>query len=185
MKKHIVFAFGRFNPIHKGHEKLADKVIAVAKLKKATARIYLSHTHNSKRDPLKYSHKIKFARAAFGRVVTTSRDKTIIEILKTLEKQQFTDVTLVVGSDRVSSFNSLITKYNGKEYNFNSINTVSAGERDPDAEGVSGVSASGLRNAAVKGDWMGFKWGCPSKLSDANCKAMYDAIRAGMGIKRA
>ena len=137
MKK-VVFTFGRMNPPTVGHQKLVDKVKAEAKKQSADARVYLSHTQNKKKDPLDYNSKVKYATKAFGSIVTKTNAKTIIQVLKELQSAGYTDVTLIVGSDRIPEFKKLLTKYNGKDYSFNSINFTSAGQRDPDAEGVAG-----------------------------------------------
>ena len=147
MKK-VVFTFGRMNPPTSGHQLLVNKLMAYAKMHSGIPRVYLSHSIG-KKDPLPYDIKVSFARKAFGAIVRKSPAKNIIQILKDLEKEKFTDVTLVVGSDRVQEFKKLLNAYNGKEYQFDNINVVSAGERDPDADDVSGMSASKMR-ALVK-----------------------------------
>ena len=177
MKK-IVFTFGRMNPPTIGHQKLVDKIISTAKKEKADAKVFLSHSQNNKKDPLNYAEKIRFARKAFGKVIQQSNSKTIIQILKELEKGGYTDIVLVVGSDRVGEFSGLLNKYNGKDYNFDSIDVVSAGARDPDAVGVEGMSASKLRALAIQGDFDTFKTGLPKKLNDRDAKDAYDTIRA-------
>jgi nicotinic acid mononucleotide adenylyltransferase len=179
MKK-IVFTFGRMNPPTIGHQKLVDKVNTVAKSNRADARVYLSHTSvqtdpKNKKDPLSYREKIKFATKAFGSIIKVSQSKTIIQIAQELEKSGYTDLILVVGSDRVSEFKKLLTKYNGKDYTFDSIEVVSAGERDPDAEGVEGMSASKLRALAKAGDFDTFKTGLPPKIQ-SDAKKVYDII---------
>jgi len=178
-----VFTFGRMNPPTIGHQKLVKKLVSVAKANRAKPFLYLSQTQNSKKDPLSYSDKIRFAKKSFPEVeaVNTSA-RTIIEVLKELEKKGFTDLTLVVGSDRVREFQTLINKYNGKEYNFDSINVVSAGARDPDAEGVEGMSASKLRQLAVSGLEDQFKTGLPEKLSDTDKKKIYNLVRKGLNV---
>jgi hypothetical protein len=176
MKK-VVFTFGRMNPITIGHQKLVDKIISTAKREKADAKVFLSHTQNNKKDPLNYAEKIRFARKAFGRVIEQSNSKTIIQILQELEKK-YTDIILIVGSDRVNEFSGLVNKYNGKDYNFDSIEVISAGARDPDAVGVEGMSASKLRALAIEGDFDTFKTGLPKKLTARDAKDIYDIIRA-------
>lgn len=176
MKK-VVFSFGRMNPPTIGHAKLVDKVKSVASKQKADVKIYLSHTQNNKKDPLTYDDKVKYAQKAFGRAVVKSKARTIIEILKELESANYTDIIMVVGSDRVQEFNRLMQKYNGKDYNFDSIKVVSAGARDPDATGVEGMSASKLRAIAVDGDFDTFQQGLPSGLSDKDKKDIYDEVR--------
>ena len=173
-----VFAFGRMNPPTIGHEKLADKVASEAKRRGAMPHIYLSHTQNAKKDPLPYNVKIAIAKKAFGKTVTRSSSKTIIQVMQELEKMGHTEVVLVAGSDRVSDFETLLTKYNGKEYNFDKIEVVSAGVRDPDAEGVAGMSASKLRAIAKEGDYDTFAKGMSSKLRDSDKKKVYDTIRS-------
>ena len=177
MKK-IVFTFGRMNPPTVGHQKLVDKVNAVAKSNGADARVYLSHTQNNKKDPLDYTAKYNLAKKAFGPTVFKSNSKTIIQILQELEKGGYTDIVMVAGSDRVPEFKALLTKYNGNAYNFDSIDVVSAGERDPDAEGVEGMSASKLRALAKQGDFETFKTGLPKRLGASDAKKIYDTIRS-------
>jgi hypothetical protein len=166
------------NPPTVGHQKLVDKVNAVAKSNGADARVYLSHTQNNKKDPLDYTAKYNLAKKAFGPTVFKSNSKTVIQILQELEKDGYTDIVMVAGSDRVSEFKSLLTKYNGKDYNFDSIDVVSAGERDPDAEGVEGMSASKLRALAKQGDFETFKTGLPKRLGASDAKKIYDTIRS-------
>jgi len=180
MAKRVVFSFGRFNPITIGHEVLVNKVVSVARSQSAIARIYLSHTQNSNKDPLSYSEKMTFARAAFGNVVIKSNARTIIEIMQSLDKENFTDVTMIVGSDRVKEFEVLLNKYNGKEYKMNTIAIVSAGERDPDAEGVIGISASKMRQLAKDKKEKEFIAGAASKMPLSIKKKMYKAVISGL-----
>ena len=175
-----VFAFGRMNPPTVGHEKLAAKVESEARRRGAMPHIYLSHTQNATKDPLPYNVKIAIAKKAFGKAVTTSSAKTIIQVMQELENMGHTEVTLVAGSDRVPEFKTFLAKYNGKDYNFKKIEVVSAGERDPDAEGVAGMSASKLRAIAKEGDYNTFAQGMPSKLTDRDKKKVYNAIRSVM-----
>lgn len=182
MNDTVVITFGRMNPVTIGHEKLVNKVLATARSKRATPFVYLSHTTDSKKNPLPYDQKLMFAQAAFGsRLVVKSRAKTIIQIAQELQKT-FKTLILVVGSDRVKEFESLLNRYNGKEFTFDNIEVISAGERDPDKEGVAGMSASKMRKAAEDGDLDTFKKGLPRKLQ-SKAKSVYGAVRAGMGIK--
>jgi len=178
MKK-LVFTFGRMNPPTIGHEKLANKIKEVARKENASPRIYLSHTQNPKKDPLSYNDKYRFATKAFG-IVKRSQSKQIFQILPEIEKEGFTDIIMVVGSDRISEFDRVLQKYNGKDYNFNSIKTVSSGDRDPDAQGVEGMSGSKLRGVAMSGDEKTFKSGLASKLSDADKTKIYNLVRKNL-----
>ena len=177
MKK-IVFTFGRMNPPTIGHQKLVDKVNTVAKTNSAEARVYLSHTQNNKKDPLSYKDKIRFAKKAFGNSIIQSESKTVFDVAKELQKAGYTDVIMVVGSDRVKEFQTLLNKYNGKDFTFDSVKVVSAGERDPDAQGVEGMSASKLRALAKDGDFDTFKSGLPKKLQGSDAKIIYDIINS-------
>lgn len=181
MKDNVIISFGRMNPMTNGHEKLATKLQSVAKQKHGDAMLYLSHSTNPKKDPLDFDTKVKFAKKAFGAIVKNSPARTILEVAKELTGK-YKNLIVVVGSDRVSEFQSLLTKYNGKDYKFENIEVVSAGERDPDAEGVTGMSGSKMRAFAAANDFEKFKQGVPSKLSDADAKALFTAVRTGMKI---
>ena len=177
-----VFSFGRMNPPTVGHEKLVNKVRAVARAHKGDPLIYLSHTHNLQKDPLEYNDKIKLAKKAFGRIVKMSRANTIIKVLQELEKK-YDEVVLVVGSDRVSDFRELVNKYNGKDYTFDTIDVVSAGERDPDADDVSGMSASKMRELATNEDLKEFKSGLPRNLQ-RDAENIMKMVRKGLNYEQ-
>ena len=189
----VVLGWGRMNPITIGHEKLVKKIIDVARKENATPIVYLTHTQNSKKDPLEYSDKIMLAQKAFGKIVQKSSANTIIKVMQELQGK-YKDVVLVVGSDRVKELGTLLNKYNGKDYTFDSIKTVSAGERDADADGVEGMSASKMREAAITAEdinatWVdskgkkqpSFKSGLPKKLQ-RDAQAIWDMVRSGMKI---
>jgi len=146
--KEVTFTFGRYNPPTIGHEKLFD---AVKKLARSGAyRIYASKTQDPKKNPLTAKDKIKYLRKMFpkhARAVMGDMDvRTVFDIVVKLYDQGFTTIRMVVGSDRLKEFDILLNKYNGVKgrhgfYNFEAISVVSAGERDPDAEGADGMSA--------------------------------------------
>ncbi len=180
MKK-VVFTFGRMNPITNGHGKLVKKVQSVAKANRADPHVYLSHTQDSKKNPLNYKTKLNYAKSAFGNVVKQSNDKTVINILKSLQKN-YSDVVMVVGSDRVNEFKKLLDKYNGKDFKFKTVDVVSSGDRDPDAEGVTGMSASKLRDLAVKDKYTEFKMGLPN-LREPKMQQIFKDVRKGMNLE--
>ena len=180
MKK-VVFTFGRMNPITNGHGKLVRKVQSVAKANRADPHVYLSHTQDSKKNPLNYKTKLSYAKSAFGNVVKQSNDKTVIDILKSLQKK-YSDVVMVVGSDRVNEFKKLLDKYNGKDFKFDTVDVVSSGDRDPDAEGVAGMSASKLRDLASKNDYREFKMGLPN-LREPKMQQIFKDVRKGMQLE--
>lgn len=178
--RRVVVTFGRMNPPTIGHEKLINKVKEVARKLGAKAEVYLSHSQDAKKNPLTYDDKVMIAKQAFGPIVQKAVAKTIIEVMKALDNR-YDDVTLVVGADRVNEFETLLNKYNNKEFTFNTISVVSAGERDPDAEGVEGMSASKMREAAQKGEVSKFKSGLPKNLQQ-HADDIYDMVRAGMKL---
>ena len=174
--KTAVFAFGRMNPPTIGHKKLVDVVAAQA----GDPYIFLSQSQKPKTDPLDFPTKLKLAQAFFPNVTVGDNNvRTIIQALQKVESMGYDSITYVAGSDRVASFEKLLNEYNGKEYNFKSIKVVSAGERDPDADGAEGMSASKMRAAAAAGDLESFAQGVPDKKL---AQTMYDAVRTGMGI---
>jgi nicotinic acid mononucleotide adenylyltransferase len=175
----VVIAWGRMNPMTSGHEKLAKKVIDVAKANKGSAEIYLTHSFDKKKNPLAYNDKINLAQKAFGSVVKKSNSKTIFQLMAELNKK-YSKVILVAGSDRVNEFESTLNKYNGKEYNFDEIKVVSAGSRDPDADDVSGISGTKMREYAAS-DMKKFSSNLPNNLkSDADKIAAL--VRKGMNM---
>jgi hypothetical protein len=177
--KSVVFSFGRMNPPTVGHEKLVDKIQAVAKANKADARLFLSRTEGDDKNPLPYSDKLKLAKMAFPGIVQDTPKSMypagFIGLLKMLE-DKYDKVIIVVGSDRLPNIKALANKYNGSEYKFEEIEVVSAGERDPDEEGVGGMSASKMRAAAKAGDLAKFKSGLPSRLKSA-AKLVMDKLK--------
>ena len=183
MSKKAVISWGRFNPPTIGHEKLVSKVISVAKTERADPKVYLSHTQDPKKDPLEYRDKILFSKKSFGSIVKASTSRTIIELMKELQRDGYKQVTIVAGSDRVDEYNTLLNKYNDKDYSFDSIKVVSAGQRDPDAPGAEGMSASKLRQAAASGDEKLFHTGAPTNLTKAEKAKLYNLVRKGMLVE--
>jgi len=185
-ERHAVVAFGRMNPPTTGHEALVNKVKEHAAHVGGNAHVYLSHSQDAKKNPLSYEHKVSFAQKAFGDTIKKSPAKNPLETLKDLHKQGYHHVTMVAGSDRVDEYKNLLHKYNGHpdHYNFKSIHVVSAGERDPDSEGVSGMSASKMREHAKTSNHEGFKSGLPDSLKKHSKEIMHH-VRTGMNISEA
>ena len=189
-EKHAVLAFGRMNPITNGHEKLVNKVKDIATKVGGSHHIVLSHSQDSKKNPLSAAQKVKHASHAFAGTNFTAASKkapTFFDHAEKLHKQGVSHLHMVGGSDRVDEYDRLLHKYNGTHsgarFNFKSIQVHSAGERDPDAEGVSGISASKMRDAAKNGDFDTFKKGAPSTMSQSNIKQMYNDVRKGMNLR--
>jgi hypothetical protein len=167
------------NPPTTGHQLLVNKLVAYAHQIGAAPRVYLSHSVG-KKDPLQYDKKISFARQAFGAIVKKSNARNVIQILQSLEKEGYTHVIMFAGSDRVPEFKKLLNAYNGKEYKFEKIEVKSAGERDPDADDVSGMSASKMRALAVDNQDAAFMRGAPSTLKAQTRKQMLVAVRKAL-----
>ena len=185
-RKHIAFTFGRFNPPTIGHEKLINKVASVR------ANEYLiipTKTTDAKKNPLKITDKLRIMKQMFPRHSAKIKQipgaRTAMEVLNNLNGKA-NEITMVVGSDRVREFETLLNKYNGikargTNYKFDKINVVCAGERDPDAEGAMGMSASKMRDAASKNDLVSFKRGLPISYRDKD--GLFKLVRKGMNLE--
>ena len=185
-----VFTFGRFNPPTTGHEKLLQAVEKQSKKNPgAPYYVFASHSENPKKDPLPYSKKVAYMKKMFpkhARNIVVDKARQVFEIAVSLHNKGHKSVVMVVGSDRVTEFDTLLNKYNGVEgrhgyYGFDNIEVVSAGERDPDAEGVTGMSASKMRAAASADDFDSFKNGLPKNFKQG--MSLFKDVRKHMGIR--
>ena len=186
-----VFTFGRFNPPTTGHEKLIEAVAKQQK-KNSGSKMYVfpSHSQDAKKNPLPHSKKIAYMRKMFPKYkssIVAGKPRTAIEVAVELHDKGHRAIVMVVGSDRVSEFDKILNEYNGVKgkrhgyYGFDNIEVISAGARDPDAEGVEGMSASKMRVAAADGDYNSFAQGLPKSFKDG--KSLYRDVRANMGIR--
>ena len=190
-QKIVVFSFGRFNPPTIGHQKLLQKIIQVAKKAGGQAKLFVSYSQDPKKNPLTASKKIAHIKKMFpkeARQIDIKDDSSIKNALDAAVDLhgKYDILNMVVGSDRVNDFKTLLNKYNGVDskhgfYKYKDIQIVSAGERDPDAEGVTGMSASKMRAAAASGDYDSFVKGLPSIFKYG--EKLYKDIRIGMNIK--
>jgi len=180
----LIFAFGRFNPPTTGHAKLMKEVITQARKNNANHIVYASASTDRRSNPLDVNTKVKFMKKMFpqNNIKAAGRtERTFMEVLKFYNKM-YGEIIMIAGSDRVREFQALADKYNGKDYNYKSIKLVSSGERDPDAEGVSGMSASKMREMAKNNDYRNFKSGVTG-LSDSETRELFNAVKKGMGIR--
>ena len=189
-EKTAYFTFGRMNPPTIGHEKLLNSLYM--KAGKNPYRVFLSQSVDPKKNPLQYQMKVKSARKMFPKyarsIMLNKKIKNVFDVAVQLYNEGFKNVVMVVGSDRVREFELLLNKYNGKKgrhgfYNFQKVNVMSAGARDPDAEGVEGMSASKMRAAASSNDFTAFSQGLPKSVANAEAKRIFNAVRKGMGLK--
>ena len=179
----VVVAWGRFNPPTIGHKKLIE---AVAKIAKGDDYfIYPTHTHKKPKDPLPSNKKVEYMKKMFpthaSHIIYNKDVNTFIKLLQEYQGT-YTDLTLVAGSDRIPSYKALLDKYNGVEYTYRNLDVVSAGERDPDADGASGMSASKMRAAAKDADFMTFRKGIADTLDDNEKMQLMMEVREGMGL---
>ena len=190
--KTAVYTFGRFNPPTIGHEKLLRVVQTTSTKEGGDYFIYTSHSQDSKKNPLTHKQTINFLKLIFPKhrpYIEDSLAKTALDAASEIhDKGGYTKLVMVVGSDRVSDFKSLLNRYNDKKskhgyYYFESIDVISAGERDPDADGAEGMSASKMRQAVVDSDYDTFKMGVPSGTSDSICLNLYNAVAKGLRLK--
>ena len=185
-EKHIVFAFGRLNPPTAGHSKLIDKVKSEAQKLGADHRVIVSHSQDKHKNPLSSQDKIDYLSKIHPgtKFDASSREHPhFIAHLKKMHQEGHSHVTMIAGSDRVQEFQRLADKYNGKDYNFKHIKVVSAGHRDPDAEGVTGISGTKMRQHAGNNDYKSFKQGLHTRATDAHAKQLFNAVRKGMQLK--
>lgn len=188
--KHHVLAFGRMNPPTVGHEKLVAKVHEVAKKHNADHTVVLSHSQDPDKNPLPAKEKLKHAKRFFPHTnleVSDKKHPTYLKHAEKLHKSGVTHLHMVAGGDRTRQYKKDLEHYNGKHkgalYNFKKIEVHSAGERDPDAQGVEGMSASKMREAARKGDFKSFKKGVPKHVKTSHAHEMYNDVRHHSGLK--
>lgn len=183
--KKIVFAFGRFQPPTTGHELLVNAVKKIAARVGAEHLIFASRTQDKKSNPLPVDRKVYYLRRMFPNtnfVEANDKIRTFLEAAAMLSLR-YKNVVMVAGSDRVPEYKKLLERYNGQLFNFDTIEVVSAGERDPDSDTAAGMSGTKMREAAKKGDFTTFKKGLPHTLTELDGKRLMNEIRQGMGME--
>tara|TARA_Y100000004_G_scaffold148783_1_gene170419 strand:- start:1356 stop:2627 length:1272 start_codon:yes stop_codon:yes gene_type:complete len=182
----LTIAFGRFNPPHIGHQQLMDTAKAAAEQDQGDYIIVPSRSNDPKKNPLDADTKVAFMRGMFpqhgGRIQNDLNTRTIFDVLKKAHNDGYTNIRIVGGADRVNEFSKLATDYNGTLYQFDNVDVISAGDRDPDAEGIEGLSASRLRLAAAENDYKTFRMAMPDNMRPREIKDLYNTLRMSMGI---
>ena len=193
--KVAVITFGRFNPPTIGHAKMINRIIGVAKRNGGHAFIFASGSQDAKKNPLPYDEKIQLMKKMFPNrqhnffKFAANKPPTVMHAASMLFEDGYEELIMVVGSDRVNQFKKLLPDYNGVEgkphgfYNFQKITIESAGERDPDADGAEGMSASKMRQFAIDGNYDAFAEGMPDTLSDRDKRAAYASLRKNMRLR--
>lgn len=188
-QKPVVMAFGRMNPPTTGHEKLVNKVKEIAKDYNAPHHVIISHSVDAKKNPLDVASKMKHAQRFFPNtnIVSSSKEHpTFLQHAARLHAMGHDHLIMVAGSDRIPEYEKKLQQYNGTAkgslYNFKKIEVKSAGQRDPDAEGAEGMSASKMREHAQNNDFNSFKQGVPPHVPEKHAKELFRDVRSGMGI---
>ena len=181
----LTIAFGRFNPPTTGHQKLLDTV--ASKSDDGDYIIIPSRSEDKKKNPLGADRKAALMRQMYPdhaeRIVNDTGNRTIFDVLTKAHNDGYANVRVVGGGDRVKEFEKLTNKYNGSTYQFDNIEVVSAGDRDPDAEGVEGMSASKMRKAAADNDFRAFRKGIPKSIDNDTAIAIFRELQGAMGIE--
>jgi hypothetical protein len=183
--KKVIFAFGRFQPPTNGHALLVQAVTKLARAQGADHVIYASRSNDKKSNPLPVDRKVYYLKRMFPRVnfvAANEEVRTFMEAAKMLSKK-YKNLVMIAGSDRVPEYKKILDKYNGDLFNFDTVEVVSAGERDPDSDTAAGMSGTKMREAAKKGDFASFKKGLPQALTELDGKRLMNELRVGMGME--
>ena len=182
----LTVAFGRFNPPHLGHLQLMNTAANSVEGDKDNYMIVPSRSNDPKKNPLDANTKVDIMKSMFPQhadnILNDTNNRTIFDVLNAANNDGYANVKIVGGADRIKEFTKLANNYNGKLYDFDKVDVISSGERDPDAEGVEGLSASRMRLAASENDFKAFSKGLPKDLDKDNKKQIFTAVRSSMGI---
>ena len=183
----LTLAFGRFNPPHAGHQQLMDIAAQSAEAEESDYIIVPSRSQDTKKNPLDADTKVSVMRQMFPqhseRIVNDGANRTIFDVLKKAHNDGYANVRIVAGQDRVKEFDKLSQNYNGQLYQFDNMEVISSGDRDPDSDGVEGLSSSRMRLAAAEGDFKTFRAGLPEDISRKSAMDLFDTVRQSMKVK--
>ena len=183
----LTLAFGRFNPPHAGHQQLMDIAAQSAEAEESDYIIVPSRSQDAKKNPLDADTKVSVMRQLFPqhseRIINDTANRTIFDVLKKAHNDGYTNVRIVAGQDRVKEFDKLSQNYNGQLYQFDNMEVVSSGDRDPDAEGMEGLSSSRMRLAAAEGDFKTFRAGLPEGTPRKMAMGLFDSVRETMNVQ--
>lgn len=176
--KSITVVFGKFNPPTVGHLKLIKKAKQVSGT--SELRIYPSRIQNDQ-NPLDPKNKVRYMRLAYpefaDEIMNNQSMKTIFDVLAQLDEDGFKSVQIVVGSQRESEIDRLANQYNGKLYEFETIDVIPANAKDPDSDSSDAQSSSSLRKAAINNDYFKFKVGLPPNMDEKEKKNLFYAVK--------
>lgn len=169
--KTVVFTFGRFQPPTRGHQLVFDTVKNHAEKIGAEHRIYFSRTDPSVLTSSKESFEKRAQRATQNPLTPDTKHtilkklfpshnfvahpdiKTALHVLKHLSDDGVEHAIFVGDAEREELANQM-QKYAGHPDfpNIKKVSYVKSGDRDPDADGIEGISGTKARAAAMSGD---------------------------------
>ena len=180
--QHVSFCFGRMNPPHYGHEGVIKTVQSTAK--GGAWAIFVSKSHDNKKNPLTYDQKIKWIQALYpqtqGHLVEDPAIKTVLAAAAHLYEKGFRSATFIAGEDDMPQMRKLLEDYNGAEgkshgfYKFEPL-TFSESPRL--------TSATNARQAAQDNNPEAFELATRVKPNiTVDGKTLFQAVRSGMGL---
>ena len=180
----LTIAFGRFNPPTIGHQKLLDAVANSSD--EGDYLIFPSRSEDKKKNPLGADRKFEIMQQMYpdhaDRIVNDASNRTIFDVLRKAHEKGYANIRVVGGGDRVKEYDKLVNKYNGSTYQFDNVEVVNAGDRDPDSEGAEGMSASKMRKAAKDNDFRAFLEGLPDTIDNETAMGIFSELQDAMGI---
>lgn len=185
-EKGVVVVVGRFNPPSKNHQQLLKSGFSQAKRRGFEYRIYPSRIQDSASNPLNPTLKISYMKSMFpeyGDYIIDSEDaKTIFDILESLYDNNYGDVVLVVGQERLGEFQSLVHRAEGQGYEFANLEVITAGVKDPDSEIESPGSSALMKAAVAMNDFYKFEAGLPTEMDPVEKKELFNTLKKSMNV---
>jgi nicotinic acid mononucleotide adenylyltransferase len=183
--KTAVISWGRFNPPTIGHEIVFKTANDLAVNENADFFIIPTKTVDKQKNPLNIEEKIKYLNKLFPEykhnILNKESINTIFEAAKYFHENGYTNLKIVVGSDRKEQF-EVLKKYNNKEYVFENIEILSAGERLDEGESAASMSASKMREAATQGDIGFFMKGIAGRMELDEGVELMNLIRSRIEV---
>lgn len=182
----VVVAIGRFNPPSKNHGSLLKYGFSQANRRGYEYRIYPSRVQDEMINPLFPSAKIEYMADMFPEyadyIIDSQETKTVLDILGALYTDGYTDVVMVVGSNRLGEIQGLVHKLEGQSYAFNNIEVVASGSVDPDGDIKNTGSSALMRASVAMNDFEKFTAGLPSGMDIGSKRSMFGALKRIMKV---
>jgi phosphopantetheine adenylyltransferase len=182
--KTAVLIFGRFNPPTSAHIAMIDFANQIAQSTHGDLFCYVSTTVDGNKNPLNVDQKIKFMKlmspSTHDILYPATTEKTFLAAATKIYNDGYTNLIMVCGGDRATEFEQKLNLYNNNLYKFDNIEVVSYGTRDPDSDGITGMSSTKLRSYAKSGDLDKFMDGMTPSISRSAANAMLQSIQRGI-----